>query len=213
MQSSRHIIQQICWVSLGDWLLKLWWCGLLLKAGVMLLPYQAEACWWLCLFFTQNQVLWAGISSMQLCRDYERSYFCWYNWDGWRVNVARYWFVHSCGVIMLTPVANGLLALDWQRGLLLSVAWVIASPGYYLMWILVRILLIHVRSGATLAALLLVPWFVPSTLVILALLSQEKPINALIVALSWTILQLMWLPRCVDETIRQAYISRYASVS
>lgn len=196
-----------------DWMIKLWLCHLLIQPSRYIGVELTVALWWLCMFFSHSALLFDMLPATELIQAYEQDFFSVGSGGLWRRQLFKKCLLQWLSLLLIWPVMAIATGLSLQVLQLLALAWVLLSPGYYLLWLLVRVVLLGMNQGVLLATIVVLPWYIPSMLWIVTLVhaqqAQQDVLGLCACMALWGGLELLLLPRVIDAALQQAYQHRY----
>ena len=125
---------------------------------------------------------------------------------GWRDRLLALWILHTLGLWLLWPVLSCAFVGQGLMYLAILLHWSMLSPAVFLLWYLMRLILLGREYARWLAMLLLLPWVVP---VLFLLLSMQTALVSYYaysaICLGCSLCSLALVPAIIDYVSGRLY--------
>ena len=193
-----------------QWILFAMVLSICIKPLDNLLDYQKAGLIWSILVMSLLQDVARCWDDYSLIENYE--FYCFsmeQSGRWWRRRILAIWLLHvgalSCGI----PLIAGMIPVNYDVAIILLMYWLVISPFYYLIWLLQRIVTVGTSFSHVIAMGLLLPWLIPSILVVhaslIAVSIGQSIYGYMSIVLGVSLLALVWLPRIIDKLLKEVY--------
>lgn len=127
---------------------------------------------------------------------------------GWRDRLLMLWIMHTLGLWLLWPLLAFTFEGQWQVYWAILIHWSMISPAVFLLWYLMRLVMLGREYARWLGMLLLIPWLVPVLFLLLSLqttLTSYYVYSAICVGYSLCLIAVV--PALIDYVSSKLYIA------
>mgnify|MGYP001481949786 CR=1 FL=1 len=127
---------------------------------------------------------------------------------GWRDRLLVLWLMHTLSLWLLWPLLSFAFEGQWQVYCAILIHWNMISPAVFLLWYLMRLVMLGREYARWLGMLLLLPWIVPVLFLLLSLQTAVASCYAYsAICIGYSLCLMAVVPTLIDYVSNKLYLA------